>query len=105
IISYRSPLYRFVAGLIFLASLPVFGQEQPQSPYLQKLQKMDAVIDKAVADHRMPGAVVYVGLGDQKLYEKAYGNRAVEPEKMAMTPDTIFDLASLSKSFGCAPSI
>jgi CubicO group peptidase (beta-lactamase class C family) len=105
IISYRMPVFRFALSLVFLASLRVFAQDQPQSPYLEKLRKMDAVIDKAVADHRMPGAVVYVGLGDQKLYEKAYGNRAMQPEKVPMTTDTIFDLASLSKSFGCAPSI
>ena len=31
------------------------------------------------------------------IYRKAYGERALEPRREAMTPDTIFDLASLTK--------
>jgi CubicO group peptidase (beta-lactamase class C family) len=88
-----------------LFTQPAWSDDQPQTPYLHGLESMDVVINKAIAEHKMPGAVVYVGLGDQKLYEKAYGNKAVEPEKLPMTTDTIFDLASLSKSFGCAPCV
>ena len=32
------------------------------------------------------------------------GNKAVEPEKVPMTVDTIFDMASCSKSMGCGTS-
>src|SRR4051812_36385340 len=67
--------------------------------------KADAAINEAVANHQCPGAVLLVGSNDQTVYLKAYGNRAVEPEAVPMTTDTIFDLASLSKSVGCAPSI
>ncbi len=31
------------------------------------------------------------------IYRKAYGNRALEPQREAMTLDTIFDMASLTK--------
>src|SRR5919198_333699 len=36
---------------------------------------------------------------------RAYGNRALEPQVEAMTPDTIFDLASLTKVVATATSI
>ena len=33
----------------------------------------------------------------QVMYRKAFGNRSLEPRRETMTPDTIFDLASLTK--------
>ena len=38
-----------------------------------------------------------VGRGDDVLFEKAYGRRALVPSAEPMTLDTIFDLASLTK--------
>lgn len=45
----------------------------------------------------MPGAVVVVGRRSGVLMYKAYGQRALIPEPLPMRPDTIFDLASLTK--------
>ena len=39
------------------------------------------------------------------VWRKAYGSRAVEPQREAMTADTIFDLASLTKVVATATSI
>ena len=39
------------------------------------------------------------------MWRKAYGERAVEPAREAMTPETIFDLASLTKIVATATSI
>jgi uncharacterized protein YbbC (DUF1343 family)/CubicO group peptidase (beta-lactamase class C family) len=58
---------------------------------------MDAVINDAIADHKLPGAVVLVGRGDTTVWRKAYGSRALMPAREPMTLDTIFDLASLTK--------
>ena len=49
--------------------------------------------------------MLLVGRGDDVIYRKAYGNRAIEPTVEPMTEDTIFDLASLSKPVGTATSI
>ncbi len=38
-----------------------------------------------------------VGHDGQAIYRKAYGSRALEPQRETMTLDTIFDLASLTK--------
>lgn len=67
--------------------------------------KVDAAIEAAIERGEIPGAVVLIGQGDQVLHRKAFGNRAVEPEAEEMTPDTIFDLASLSKVVGMTTSI
>ncbi len=44
-----------------------------------------------------PGAVLLVGHNGAVVYRKAYGNRALDPSKEPMTPDTVFDTASLTK--------
>jgi uncharacterized protein YbbC (DUF1343 family)/CubicO group peptidase (beta-lactamase class C family) len=51
----------------------------------------------AIHDDQIPGAVLLVWHDGQVIYRKAFGNRALEPRKEAMTVDTIFDVASLTK--------
>ncbi len=58
---------------------------------------LDAEIEQAIRDQQTPGAVLLIGHNGQVIYRKAYGNRAVEPRVEAMTADTIFDCASLTK--------
>src|ERR1019366_8765047 len=58
---------------------------------------LDEVIGQAIAQDRLPGAVLLVGHNGQVVYRKAYGKRALVPQPEAMTLDTIFDCASLTK--------
>lgn len=58
---------------------------------------VDAVIEKAVRDQLIPGAVLIAGHDGKVIYRKAYGSRALVPEREPMTLDTIFDAASLTK--------
>ena len=58
---------------------------------------LDAVINQAIREDKIPGAVVLVGHNGQVVYRKAYGFRALLPVKEPMTADTIFDIASLTK--------
>src|SRR5215208_7216244 len=62
----------------------------------------DLLIERAIEESQLPGAVLLVGRENQVLYRKAYGFRSVRPERVPMTVDTTFDLASLSKPVGCA---
>ena len=64
---------------------------------LARLNRIDAVVTEAIANHETPGAVVLVGRGDTVVFRKAYGQRAVAPVAEAMTLDTMFDVASLTK--------
>ena len=58
---------------------------------------LDALIDQAIREDKIPGAVLLVGHQGQVVYRKAYGYRALVPAKEPMTVDTIFDIASLTK--------
>src|SRR6267154_4869461 len=58
---------------------------------------VDAVINAAIQDGTIPGAVLVVGHDGRVIYRKAYGARALEPRREVMTLDTIFDVASLTK--------
>lgn len=59
----------------------------------------EAALD-AVASGEIPGVVVLVGRGDRILYHRAWGWRALVPQRSPMTADTIFDIASLTKPLG-----
>lgn len=57
----------------------------------------DAEISRAVSEGLIPGAVLLIGHDGQVTYRKAYGWRALVPQREPMTVDTIFDAASLTK--------
>ena len=69
-----------------------------------RLEKIDAAIGRAMDEHRLPGAVVWVEHGSSH-YWKAYGHRALIPAAETMTDDTIFDVASLTKVLATAPAV
>lgn len=62
-----------------------------------RLSGVDSIIQQSIADGNIPGAVLVVGHNGAVVYRKAYGMRSLEPRREAMTLDTIFDLASLTK--------
>src|SRR5437879_5300784 len=62
-----------------------------------RLARIVELVEEAIAQHQLPGAVVVVGRGEQILYSHVFGRRAVLPAAEPMTEDTIFDLASLTK--------
>src|SRR5262245_5047896 len=78
-----------------LAIAPIHGP-RPASD-AGRFADIDRVVNEAIAAKAAPGAVVLVGRDDAVLFEKAYGQRVVVPAAEAMTLDTIFDLASLTK--------
>jgi CubicO group peptidase (beta-lactamase class C family) len=57
---------------------------------------VDAAATDAIASGEIPGVVVLVGRGDDVLFHRAWGSRAVVPQPLPMRPDTIFDIASLT---------
>jgi CubicO group peptidase (beta-lactamase class C family) len=61
------------------------------------LEPLAGVVERQIAAGAVPGAVVLVGRRDEILYRRAFGNRELSPAPRAMTEDTIFDLASLTK--------
>lgn len=65
----------------------------------------DHQIEEAVKTGLIPGAVLEIGHEGQVVYRKAYGNRALIPQREPMTADTIFDAASLTKVVATTSSI
>ena len=65
------------------------------------LRILDPIVEDAIKAGQALGAVVVVGHNvghnGQVIYRKAFGNRAIEPRREAMTVDTVFDIASLTK--------
>src|SRR5215472_5899914 len=66
---------------------------------------VDDAINQALAQKRMPGAVLIVGHGGKIVYQKAYGNRAEVPSVEPMTLETAFDVASLTKVVATTSSL
>lgn len=71
----------------------------------QRLTEIDGVVAEGIAAGEMPGCVVMIGRRGKVVFLKAYGNRQAEPEPVAMTTDTVFDMASLTKPVATATSI
>ena len=72
------------------------------------------LVNHAVATHRLPGAVVLIGHAGKIVFRQAFGSRKLEGEPgldgsparaEPMTEDTIFDLASLTKSVATTTAI
>jgi len=89
---------------LLLAILPASSAtvKRPMDP--SKLRKIDAAIDLAIDEQRLPGAVLWVEHGSDH-YWKAYGNRSLVPSDELMTRDTIFDAASVSKVLATTPAV
>ena len=71
----------------------------------ERLARIDAAVQTSIEKKELPGAVVLVARHGKIVWRKAYGARAVEPQREAMTLDTIFDLASLTKVVATTTSV
>ena len=70
-----------------------------------QLKHIDEAVLSSIQAGEIPGAVVLVARHGRIAYFKAFGNRSVKPGQEAMTTDTIFDMASMTKVMVTAPSI
>jgi len=85
--------FRAATLLVLLSCAIAFGQESLSF----RLAVLDPIINDAIAQQQIPGAVIIVGHNAQVVYRKAYGSRAILPRREPMTLDTVFDCASLTK--------
>ena len=69
----------------------------PASLSEDQLAPIEEIMDKAITEGKIPGAVVLIGNSEKIIYRKAFGYRSLKPEKLPMTVDTVFDMASLTK--------
>jgi CubicO group peptidase (beta-lactamase class C family) len=96
--------YGIVLGLVFLlAHLTACAPRTHRASV--DFSKADAIIQTAVDEAHIPGAVLLVGTRDRVLHRRAFGMRAIQPRPEVMTAETVFDLASLTKPVATATSI
>lgn len=70
-----------------------------------RLALIDSTVQASIDAEDIPGAVVGVVRNGALVYEKAFGYKALVPEKDTMTLETLFDLASVSKCVGTTLSM
>ena len=63
------------------------------------------MVNDAVAQHELPGAVVVIGHDGHVIFHRAYGERSLVPTRETMTEETIFDMASLTKDLVTATAV
>lgn len=107
-------IYRLTAAVLaavsFLSACEARGRSLPgelkkaspesMSMNSSRLALIDSTVNAAVAEGLIPGAVVAVVKEDKLVYIKPFGSKSVVPDTVAMTEETVFDLASCSKCVG-----
>lgn len=103
---------RLVMILICLIPMPQLAADEivrlaPAQAGLDEkaLSEIEPLIAAAIEQKQLPGCVLLIGRPSGIAWFKAYGNKRVEPEQEAMTVETVFDLASLTKPLATATSI
>lgn len=92
----------FVLALAATASGSTFAQKQVPSTGLSNssvnsFRNLDSIVEQAIREGQVPGAVLLVWHNGEVVYRKAFGYRSLEPRRAPMSTDTIFDIASLTK--------
>ena len=101
---------KLIPSFLFLALLALQANAQPLQRVApeqvgmdsRKLMYADEAIETAIANKDIPGAVLAVVRNGKMAYLKAYGNKRIYPNAEPMTVNTIFDMASCSKSMSTA---
>jgi CubicO group peptidase (beta-lactamase class C family) len=68
----------------------------------EKLKNADTIILESIERREIPGAVLAVVRNGKMAYIKAYGSRQIYPDTVPMAENTVFDMASVSKSMSTA---
>jgi len=102
---YSKKLFLAVAAaLVLVACAPKSGirrsSPERQGMSSKHLALIDSAVNASITAGDIPGAVIGIVRNGCLVYEKAFGYKAVYPEKDTMTLETMFDLASVSKCVG-----
>jgi uncharacterized protein YbbC (DUF1343 family)/CubicO group peptidase (beta-lactamase class C family) len=73
---------------------PAQGRPAQDDP---RLAPIATAVEEAIRAGKTPGAVVLIGHDDRVIYRRAFGLRSLVPRPVPESPDTIFDIASLTK--------
>jgi SSS family transporter len=101
-----------VTGIVIALSLPFLLPSRGAAEVTQvetnkgyDFSAVSTLVEEAISAKKIPGAVVLINHDGRIVFEKAYGNRALEPAIEPMTEDTVFDMASLTKCLVTATAV
>ncbi len=103
-------LPRIFLTTILLGSMKLVAQELPvvipEDINLNTVQltHIDRVLNQAIENNEIPGAVIAIVRENKIGYLKAFGNKQTYPNTQPMSINTIFDLASCTKPLATAIS-
>ncbi|MCY2966848.1 MAG: serine hydrolase [Planctomycetota bacterium] len=107
-------MLRFLAvGFALAIAATTFGAERPLPRVdpsdvgmrADVLAKIGPTVVAAIEQKQLPGCVVLIGRRGQIAYWEAFGDRQIEPHRIPMDRDAVFDLASLTKPIATATSV
>ena len=73
--------------LLLAVSLFAWGGSTPEPLKTESLEPIAGIIEQAILEGKTPGAVVLIGQGRTVAYHKAFGLKALAPEKEPMPED------------------
>ena len=79
------------------SGFPAVGRPEDAGMSTERLQRIDRMVNEAIARGDIPGAVVFIARGGRVVVHKAYGQRDAAT-RAAMRPDDIFRIASQTKA-------
>lgn len=106
-------IHKKIICLLFLFTFfTIASQAQKQEQKIQLAKTVDSILQNAVNNKLIPGAVIEIKKGNEVLCRKAFGyaernDYHNEPltHPVLMTTDDLFDLASLTKVVGTTTSV
>src|SRR6266581_1268469 len=98
----RSVILAQTVALILAAPFCVTAQEKSHvtsEQVTRAIQELEKLAQKQIQENALPGLAIAVVFQDKAVYAKGFGVRDVNT-KVPVDADTVFQLASLSKSIG-----
>lgn len=89
---------------LLLASLPALAQRQPPTPPPQAsqqtiAQRFDLLIEQGLKEDPMPGVAIGIVQHGKLVYSRGFGIQKLGSPDQAITPQTLFHMASITKTF------
>ena len=96
-----------ICGLLPSLSIAELPHAAPEVAKMrsERLATIDQLVSDGIDRGLMPGCVILVARHGRIVYHQAFGNRQVKPAAMPMLPDTVFDMASITKPVATATSV
>lgn len=88
--------FKFGTSIITTAITPLFKKDVANGIAISQQQQIDSIIQTAITQKAMPGAVVFALKNGTIFFEKAYGTVSAD-DTTATNLQTVYDVASVTK--------